>query len=47
LALPGLIGTLVSWLFNTLSSAVGFLGENLWALILAIGSLLYLAAKLI
>ena len=44
-ALPGLIGTVVSWLFNKASEIVGWFASNLWAFILAIGSLLYLAVK--
>ena len=44
-ALSGLIDNLVGWIFNMTSSAVGWFAQNLWALNLAIGSLLYLAAK--
>ena len=44
-ALPGLIGTVVSWLFNKASEVVGWFAKNLWAFILAIASLLYLAVK--
>jgi len=43
-ALPGIIGTLVSWLFKTARAAIGWLAQKLWALILAVGGLLYVAA---
>ena len=42
---PGLIGTVVSWLLNRASEAVGWLATHLWAFILAIGGLLFLAAR--
>jgi hypothetical protein len=29
-ALPGIIGSIVSWLLSTLSKAVDWLGNNLW-----------------
>ena len=40
-ALPGIIGAVVNSLLKSAASAVGFLAENLWALIVAIGGLLY------
>ena len=40
-ALPGIIGAVVNFLLKSAASAVGFLAENLWALILAVGGLLY------
>ena len=40
-ALPGIIGAVVHFLLKSAASAVGFLAENLWALIVAIGGLLY------
>ena len=43
-ALPGLIGTSVSWLVKAASTAVGWLAQNMWALILALGGLVYTAA---
>ena len=39
-ALPGIIGAVVNFLLKSAASAVGFLAENLWALIVAIGGLL-------
>ena len=32
-ALPGIIGSVVSWLLNTLGKVVGFAAENIWAFI--------------
>ena len=43
-ALPGILGAVVSWLFKTASVAVSWLAQNLWALILALGGLVYMAA---
>ena len=42
-ALPGIIGSIVSWLLNTLKIAT-WLAENLWALAIAVGTLLFLVA---
>jgi hypothetical protein len=40
-ALPGIIGSIVSWLLSTLGKAVGWLAENTWALIVgAVGLLI-------
>ncbi len=44
-ALPGIIGSLVSWLLSTAGSALGWLAENTWALIVAVVGLLFIAAK--
>ena len=35
-ALPGLIGSIVSFLFKAASQAMGFLAEHTWLLILAV-----------
>ena len=40
-ALPGIIGSIVAWLLNTAKSAVGWLSQNLWALIVCLGGLIY------
>ena len=40
-ALPGIIGTIVSWILNRAKEVVGWLSQNLWALIVGIGGLLY------
>ena len=34
--LPGLIGTIASFIFRTAAQAVGFLAEHAWLLILAV-----------
>lgn len=44
-ALPGIIGSIISWLLRLLAKTAGWLAENLWAVILAVGSLLLLAAS--
>ena len=44
-ALPGIIGSIVSWLLGTLGKAAGWLAENVWALAVAVGGLLFLAAR--
>ena len=40
-ALPGLIGAIVSFLFKTAGSVIGFLAEHTWLLILAVVAFLY------
>ena len=40
-ALPGLIGKIVSFLFKTAGSVIGFLAEHTWLLILAVVALLF------
>ena len=44
-ALPGIIGSVVGWLLNLLSQTAGWLASNLWALMLAVGSILLIAAR--
>ena len=44
-ALPGIIGSIVSWLLGTLGKAAGWLAEHMWALAVAAGGLLFLAAR--
>ena len=44
-ALPGIIGSVVGWLLNLLSKTVGWLASNLWALMLAVGGILLIAAR--
>ena len=41
IALPGIIGSVVAFILKTASAAVGFVAENLWMLIVAIGGLIY------
>ncbi len=44
-ALPGIIGSIVSWLMSTAGKAVGWLAENTWALLVAVGGLLIVAVR--
>ena len=44
-ALPGIIGSIVSWLLSTLGKAARWLAEHVWALAVAVGGLLFLAAR--
>ena len=44
-ALPGIIGSIVSWLLNLLSKTASWLAGNLWALVVAIGGLLLVFAQ--
>lgn len=43
-ALPGIIGSIISWLLSLLGKTAGWLAENMWAVALALGSLLLVAA---
>ena len=40
-ALPGIIGPIVSWILNRAKEAVGWLSQNLWALIVGVGGFVY------
>ena len=44
-ALPGIIGSIISWLLNFISKSVGWLAQNLWALVVGVGGLLYVTAR--
>ena len=44
-ALPGIIGSILSWLLNLLSKTAGWFAENLWAFVAAIGGLLLVFAR--
>ena len=44
-ALPGIIGSIVSWLLSFLGKTVGWLAENLWVVLLDVGGLLLVAAR--
>ena len=39
--LSGIIGEIVSWILNRTANMVGWVLQNLWALVVVIGSLLY------
>ena len=40
-ALPGIIGSILSWILNRAEEVVGWLSQNLWALISDVGVLIY------
>ena len=40
-SLPGIIGSIISWILNRAKEVVGWLSQNLWALITAVGVLIY------
>ena len=44
-ALPGIIGSIVSWLLSLLGKTAVWLSSNLWAVLLAVGGLLLVAAR--
>ncbi|MCU7940989.1 MAG: hypothetical protein KZQ68_17070 [gamma proteobacterium symbiont of Bathyaustriella thionipta] len=44
-ALPGIIGSIVSWLLSATGKVVNWFGNNLWAVVVAVAGLLYVAAK--
>ena len=44
-ALPGIIGSVVSWLLSLLAKTAGWLAENLWAAVLAVVSLLLVVGR--
>ena len=39
--LPGIIGGIISWILNRAKDAVGWVSQNLWALVVGIGGLVY------
>ena len=41
-ALPGIIGLIISWILNRAVEVVGWVSQNLWALVVGIGGLLYM-----
>ena len=40
-ALPGIIGSILSWILNRAKEVVGWLSQNLWTLITGAGVLIY------
>ena len=40
-ALPGIIGAIISWILNRAKDVVGWVLQNLWALAVGIGGLIY------
>ena len=41
-ALPGIIGGIISWIVNRAKYVVGWVLQNLWALVVGIGGLIYM-----
>ena len=41
-ALPGIIGGIISWILNRAKDIVGWVSQNLWALVVGIGGLIYM-----
>ena len=41
-SLPGIIGAMISWVLNRAADVVGWVSQNLWALVVGIGGLLYM-----
>ena len=41
-ALPGIIGGIISWILNRVKDLVGWVSQNLWALVVGIGGLIYM-----
>ena len=40
-ALPGIIGGIISWILNRVKDVVDWVSQNLWALVVGIGGLIY------
>ena len=40
-ALPGIIGVIISWILNKAADVVGWVSQNLWALVVGIGGLIH------
>ena len=41
-SLPGIIGAILSWLLNRAKEVIGWLSQNIWALITGVGVLIYI-----
>ena len=41
-ALPGIVGAIISWVLNRVKEVVGWVSQNLWALVVGIGGLIYM-----
>ena len=41
-ALPGIIGAIIIWVLNRAAEIVGWVSQNLWALVVGVGGLLYM-----
>ena len=40
-ALPGIVGAIISWVLNKAKDVVGWVSQNLWALVVGTGGLIY------
>ena len=40
-SLPGIIGSIISWILNRAKEVIGWLSQNLWALLRSVGVLIY------
>ena len=40
-ALPGIIGGIISWVLNRAKDVLGWVSQNVWALVVGIGGLIY------
>ena len=40
-SLPGIIGSIISWILNRANEVIGWLSQNFWALIMDVGVLIY------
>ena len=40
-SLPGIIGSIISWILNRAKEVIGWLSQNLWAFITGVGVLIY------
>ena len=40
-ALPDIIGAIISWILNRAKNVVGWVSQNLWALVVGFGGLIY------
>ena len=40
-AIPGIIGSILSWILNRAKEVTGWLSQNLWVLITGVGVLIY------
>ena len=40
-ALPGITGVIISWILNRAKDVVGWVSQNLWALVVGVGGLIY------
>ena len=44
-ALPSIIGGIIGWILNRAKDKVGWVSQNLWALVVGIGGLIYMVTR--